>query len=71
MLRLKDNRVIEIMFEDKSVLYLLAETKQLKRLNDYLESSKLSYQLTYVDEPTEEQRINAKLNEESDKLEFF
>lgn len=70
-IQVTDNRVFQVTFSDGATIYLMSETKRLAALNQFIESSGLSYELSYLEDPADEQRANAATNESSDELVFF
>ena len=66
-----DHRIILVELSDDTLLYLLPETKRLIDINKHIADSELTYSITYVAEPTQEQRASAELNERTEQLVFL
>jgi ERCC4-related helicase len=62
--------IIKIVLSDHRVLYLVPETKKLIRVNQYIEKYGLSYNLSYIEKPTDAQRASATRNETESLLVF-
>jgi ERCC4-related helicase len=62
--------IIKIVLSDHRVLYLVPETKKLIRVNQYIEKYGLSYNLSYIEKPTDAQRASATRNETESLLMF-
>jgi hypothetical protein len=59
-----DERVIRFSFSDGTTIYLLSQTRMLKKLNDHLQAHDLTCEILYIDNPTDDQRANATINED-------
>jgi hypothetical protein len=59
-----DERVIRFSFSDGTTIYLLSQTRMLKGLNDHLQAHDLTCEILYIDNPTDDQRANATINED-------
>lgn len=71
VVKVNDDRILHVEFSNGATIYFISETKRLTALNEFIESSGLSYELSYIEDPTKEQRANADTNESSENLVFF
>lgn len=71
VVKVNDDRILHVEFSNGATIYFISETKRLTALNEFIESSGLSYELSYIEDPTKEQRANANTNESSENLVFF
>jgi hypothetical protein len=58
-----DERVIRFSLSDGTTIYMLSQTKMLKRLNDHLQAHDLTFEILYIN-PTDDQKANATVNED-------